>query len=62
MLASNTQYSKMFGNQTDCQRTIGGNCVGNCRKSATTTDCQRTIGGNCVGNCRKSAKATSLKW
>lgn len=38
----------------DCNRPIGGNCVGNCRKTNDFVDCSRPIGGKCVGNCRKT--------
>lgn len=52
MVASSKDIKKMYGTNSDCTRTIGGNCVGNCRKTSNN-DCTRTIGGNCVGNCRK---------
>ena len=56
MVATKKDYNVLKGNNTKCMRPIGGNCVGNCRKSGTNTECMRPIGGNCVGNCRKAEK------
>lgn len=38
----------------ECNRPIGGNCAGNCRKTEKYVECSRPIGGNCAGNCRKT--------
>lgn len=38
----------------ECNRPIGGNCAGNCRKTEVNVECNRPIGGNCAGNCRKT--------
>ena len=61
MVAENAHYNLLSGN-TDCVRPIGGNCVGNCRKTGHNSDCLRPIGGNCVGNCRKTGTKSTLKW
>ena len=62
MIASSKDYIKMFASNTDCLRPIGGNCVGNCRKTGSNVDCLRPIGGNCVGNCRKAGMNKQLVW
>lgn len=54
MVANNKTAKKMYGSSTSCARTIGGRCVGNCRKADSNLNCMRTVGGRCVGNCRKS--------
>lgn len=33
MVANEKTYSKMYGSNADCMRTVGGKCVGNCRKT-----------------------------
>ena len=35
MTANKDDAKKMFGTNTSCSRTIGGRCVGNCRKTGT---------------------------
>lgn len=35
MTANKDNAKKMFGTNTSCSRTIGGRCVGNCRKTGT---------------------------
>ena len=62
MVASAKDYEKLSISNTDCARPIGGNCVGNCRKTGSNVDCLRPIGGNCVGNCRKTGKNVQLEW
>lgn len=54
MVANFDDLKKMYGLNDSCGRTIGGRCVGNCRKTETNKECGRTIGGRCVGNCRKT--------
>ena len=53
MTPSQNDYMQLTGSTESCMRTIGGICVGNCRKSDPES-CMRTIGGICVGNCRRS--------
>ena len=56
-------YSKLFAFGLDCERPIGGNCVGNCRIVSQNLDCERPIGGKCVGNCRiADTHAAGLVW
>ncbi|MBQ7561745.1 MAG: hypothetical protein IJS99_07935 [Synergistaceae bacterium] len=61
-------YAKLFSYGLNCERPIGGNCVGNCRVLDNKLlscgfDCERPIGGNCVGNCRVfDNTAASLVW
>ena len=62
MTATKDDYKKLSVGNSDCLRPIGGNCVGNCRKTGSNVDCLRPIGGNCVGNCRKTGKNIQLEW
>ncbi|MFL0194444.1 hypothetical protein ACJDU8_02485 [Clostridium sp. WILCCON 0269] len=62
MVANKKMYSKMYGSNVDCIRTVGGRCVGNCRKTDVNSDCIRTIGGRCVGNCRKTDVKPQSSW
>lgn len=62
MVANEKVYKKLLASNSDCMRPIGGNCVGNCRRTASNSDCMRPIGGNCVGNCRRTGTNTKLKW
>lgn len=62
MIATEKEYQELLMGNTKCLRPIGGNCVGNCRKTDTNLDCFRPIGGNCVGNCRKSGNESHLIW
>lgn len=51
MVSNMAKSKQMLG--MSCSRTVGGRCVGNCRK-VETNNCMRTVGGRCVGNCRKT--------
>ena len=62
VIASEKVYENLFSSNSDCMRPIGGNCVGNCRKTGSNSDCMRPIGGNCVGNCRKTGGNVELNW
>lgn len=56
-------YAKMFSYGLDCERPIGGRCVGNCMIVSQNLDCMRPIGGRCVGNCMVHASGNSgLVW
>ena len=62
MVANEKAYSMMYGSKGECMRTVGGKCVGNCRKTETNSECMRTIGGRCVGNCRKTDRNAQMSW
>ena len=68
MIANEKSYSMMYGKNSDCMRTPGGKCVGNCMprpKTETINECLRTPGGKCVGNCMprpKNEDSVKLIW
>ncbi|MBQ7155404.1 MAG: hypothetical protein IJR85_07630 [Synergistaceae bacterium] len=63
MKPDRSSYSKLFAYGLDCERPIGGSCVGNCRIVSQNLDCMRPIGGNCTGNCRiADTHAAGLVW